>query len=78
MWAYATVGRNDSSLFEAIAEQSHRLATGGNTQDFSAYATVGRDDPALFKAVAAQSARLAKDGNAQALGNTLWAHAISG
>lgn len=54
------------------------MATGGNTQDFSAYATVGRDDPALFKAVAAQSARLAKDGNAQALGNTLWAHAISG
>ena len=76
-WAFATVGRDDARLFDALAKAALMTISSFNEQELAntawAFANVGRDDARLFDALAQAALLKVRNLNERNLASTAWA-----
>ena len=82
LWAYATLGHNNTELFTAAASHTRMRLAQFNQQELSltawAYATIGQRSPELFDDLASEAMHRVEELNSQAVSNLAWAYASTG
>jgi hypothetical protein len=81
-WAFATLGIQAPSLFDAVDKSGQWVVKEGTTQAIAnicwAFATLGIQAPSLFDAVDKRGQWLVENGTIQNVANTCWAAVILG
>jgi hypothetical protein len=80
-WAFATAGRVDPPLFDAIVHRAVPMLPDFSTQGLAnlawAFASVARADEAFFLPLGEEVAQRLGTLNSQELANTAWAFAVA-